>query len=50
MEDGRTNSNSFFESGQINSVDCERIKEMLEKIALEGRIATSFSGYEKLFN
>lgn len=50
MEDGRTNSNSLFESGQMNSVDCKRIMEMLEKIALEGPIATTSSGYEKLFN
>lgn len=50
MEDGRTNSKGLFESNQISHDDCARVKDVLEKIAGEGRIVATSDGYKKILN
>lgn len=42
MEDGKTDkgSHAIYENDQLSPKDCDRIKEILEKIVAEGRITT----------
>ena len=40
MEDGKTANNGIYESNQLQIEDCERVKSILQKIVIEGRITT----------
>lgn len=50
MEDGHTSGVGLFESNHLAQTDCDRIKNMLEKIVGEGRIAAKGDSFEKLMN
>ena len=38
MEEGRTANNGIYESNQLESKDCSRVSDILDKIVAEGRI------------
>lgn len=38
MEEGRTEGGKFYDSDQLESKDCVRVSDILDKIAHEGRI------------
>ena len=46
MEEGRTAGNELYESKQLEQQDCERVKSILQKIVIEGRITTASVSYE----
>ncbi len=46
MEEGRTKGNGIYESNQMQTEDCDRVKSILQKIAIEGRITTIADSYK----
>lgn len=52
MESGHTTCvrGQLYESDQLQAEDCDRVRCILEKIAREGRIAATSTGYEKVLN
>lgn len=50
MEDGHTTGVGLFESSQLSQADCDRISDVLEKIASEGRIISNGEQYKKKTN
>ena len=47
MEDGHTTNTGLFESSQLAPADCERVCDVLGKIAQEGRIVADGEQYRK---
>jgi hypothetical protein len=45
MEEGRTKGERIYESNQMQTEDCNRVKSILKKIVCEGRIATTSDSY-----
>lgn len=51
MEDGKVvEQDSLCEGNQLAQGDCDRISKVLDKIAVEGRIAANGSGFVKIAN
>ena len=44
MEDGHTTTTGLFESNQLAQIDCDRIKDVLNKIISEGRLISIADG------
>lgn len=50
MEGGHTSRTGLYESNQLCEFDCDRIRQVLSKIAGEGRIAVEGEHFTKLNN
>ncbi len=46
MEEGRTKGKGIYESNQLQTEDCNKVKSILQKIVIEGRITTVSVVYE----
>lgn len=49
MEEERTTNTGLYESNQLDAVDCDRVRVILEKIVGEGRIKEDICGNEKQY-
>lgn len=49
MEEGKTTTKGLYESNQLDTDDCNRVSNVLEKIVGEGRISGDTKGGETVF-
>jgi len=48
MEEGKTANNGIYESNQLEQKDCDRVRDVLEKILAEGRLKVIISDMDSM--